>query len=361
MNRAELRIPLATISILLLLSASGFAFHDGGVAHCSGCHITHNSEDGIPQVVGSADGGPMLLLFESEVDLCLSCHASQAGAVMAVDPTNPPPEKGAGNFGFLLEDNINDGPDGAINPIPGSRAGHNVISPTWGITADPNNLSAPGGSYSSANLTCTSCHDPHGNTNYRMLWSSGQTNSSGFTFTQSAPEAIGLDLNGQESRTSHTAYRSGWSGWCSNCHGLFHNRPGDPFDHPSSRGVGANAASTYNQYDGPTSPTGGDPTLAYIPQVPFEDPLMATNSTTGPSASDRFNCMTCHRAHATSAPAALRWDPNVQFLSEDGVISGSYPQPDPYNDPTQRALCVKCHYPEASSHGFAEPCLNCHR
>jgi hypothetical protein len=54
-------------------------------------------------------------------------------------------------------------------------------------------------------------------------------------------------------------------------------------------------------------------------------------------------CLSCHRAHATSAPGAGRWDFNVSLLAEDGVESGSYPIPDPYMSASQGTLCTKCH------------------
>ena len=52
--------------------------------------------------------------------------------------------------------------------------------------------------------------------------------------------------------------------------------------------------------------------------------------------------MSCHRAHATSAPDAGRWDFNVTGLAEDGQESGSFALPNPY-DGNQRSLCNKCH------------------
>ena len=52
--------------------------------------------------------------------------------------------------------------------------------------------------------------------------------------------------------------------------------------------------------------------------------------------------MSCHRAHATSAPNAGRWDFNVLGMAADGVNSGSYKIPNPY-DGGQRSLCNKCH------------------
>ena len=46
-----------------------------------------------------------------------------------------------------------------------------------------------------------------------------------------------------------------------------------------------------------------EPTYIVL-QVPFEDPSASVSSTAGPTAASRITCLSCHRAHATSAPAA---------------------------------------------------------
>ena len=46
-------------------------------------------------------------------------QAGALGEVLGTNPLAPPPERGAGNFVFLFETNINDAPDGATNVIPG--------------------------------------------------------------------------------------------------------------------------------------------------------------------------------------------------------------------------------------------------
>ena len=76
---------------------------------------------------------------------------------------------------------------------------------------------------------------------------------------------------------------------------------------------------------------------------------MTISSTQGPTAASQVMCLTCHRAHATSAMDAGRWDFNVTFLHEDGVESGSYALPDPYADVDQRSLCNKCHIKDGRS------------
>ena len=352
---------VALFTSLVPLRASGF--HDGGVASCSGCHVMHVTEDGLPVDPASPFGNDMDLIYGSVAEVCLSCHAQSNGAVFSSDPLAPSPELGAGNFTFLQEDNINDAIGGMELAVSGVHAGHSIVAPSEGVSSDPVNIVSPGGSYPSNELTCTSCHDPHGTDSFRMLRGQGSTDATGFVFLTSAPTAEGIELYfSQESRTYHTAYQSGWSDWCGNCHGNnFHATDGTTsFDHPSNVILEAEYANNYNAYDGPAAITTGDYTTAYLPDVPLEDPSYTRSSTVGANAGSRISCMTCHRAHATSAIASGRWDSTVRFLSYDGMESGSYPIPDPYASSNQRPLCVKCHVAQVSQHGSGRGCTDCH-
>ncbi len=347
---------------VLLVAFPSYAFHDGGVASCKGCHIMHESEDGMIPATGPAGGWLLRKNYSSEV--CLGCHAESQGEVLGVDPLVPPPEYGGGKFIFLVEDNLNDATDGALNPIPGHAGGHNVVAPGYGLYADPVRTSAPGGSFPSSALSCTSCHDPHGNANYRMLLGPGQQSSIGFVFTRGAPLAEGISLVGApEGPGNHTAYQGGWSDWCGNCHGNYHQQgANNPFDHPSRRGLSSTVRDNYNTYDGTDNPTGGLFSTAYLPEVPLESASATTDQLDGAGAASRLSCMSCHRAHATSAPNALRWDPNVTYLADDGVQSGSYVIPNPYPSASQRSLCEKCHWTEVQDEhdDLSQPCLSCH-
>jgi cytochrome c5 len=132
------------------------------------------------------------------------------------------------------------------------------------------------------------------------------------------------------------------SAWCANCHGDYHAN-GTQLVHPSGVALGS-IATTYNAYNGTANPSGGNAATAYIPDVAFEDPAMTTSSTAGPTATSQVSCISCHRAHASSAPNIGRWDFNWTEYSEEGVESGSYAIPNPYApDNTQRSLCNKCH------------------
>jgi hypothetical protein len=281
--------------------------------------------------------------------------------VFGADPLTPKPQKGAGDYVFLLEDNLNDGHAGGANPIAGHQAGHNVLSDTKGIGVDPANPTSPGGSFPADQLACSSCHDPHGTTSFRLLYGANRLvkGEGGFSyaFTAPAPVALGIDLSGPpESNTNHTAYRTGVSAWCGNCHGDFHGGAARvALLHPSDDPLRAAAAGAYNAYRGTTNciqfpgtapgPCGNGTALtSYLALVPIQDANTwnTTTSTRGGTATSRVMCLTCHRAHASSAPNAGRWDFDVTFLADDGAESGSHALPNPY-DANQRSLCNKCH------------------
>lgn len=332
---------LCIVAWLAVLSGGpALAFHDGGVARCDGCHVMHDGN-----VASGPAGEDVLLLSESPSDGCLRCHASNSGGVLGSDPLVPPAEKGGGNLVFLMEDNLNDAPDGATNPIIGDAAGHNVVAPGRGLYADPRYELAPGGTFPAQELSCTSCHDPHGNAGFRLLYGAGEVQGGLAHFSAPAPDAVGIGLGERESDANHTAYRTGMSQWCANCHGLYHDGDLATFQHPVDRPLGPEIAARYNDYAGDDLQRGGISGSSYRASVPFETGSAATGprSTRGPSSTSKVMCLTCHRAHASSAPAAGRWDFNVALLSDDGVVSRSYAIPDRYTSPAQGTLCAKCH------------------
>jgi hypothetical protein len=312
----------------------------------------HNSQDNAPVDADHPAGNPYLLVDESASDVCLNCHATSRGAVFSVDVLNPAPEKGAGNFIFLLEDNLNDGHGGATpaNWIPGEAGGHNIVAPGRGLVADMTNNQAPGGSFNSAWLGCTSCHDPHGTAAARLLHNAGPIQDGLFNFADDAPVMAVNSYNTAETPTAHTAYHSGMSEWCGNCHGDFHNTSYPTvLKHPTGVALGVAIASAYNAYNGTSDIAGGTQALAYLPQVPFEDAddvTYTTSSTVGPTAASKVMCLTCHRAHGSSAQDIGRWDFTITGMAEDGHESGSYAIPNPY-DAYQRSLCNKCHVKDA--------------
>lgn len=339
-------IAAACVSVLAI-GGTVAAFHDGGVGNCKGCHVSHDGQVPVP--------GDALLKGANSTDTCLLCHQTANGNTWGRQPLDPGPQFGGGSFVFLLEDNLNDGPDGDLgeNWIGGDHAGHNVISPGQGIGPDLENPTAPGGTYPSSSLTCTSCHDPHGrNGHYRLLYGGNYDDSRSdgyvFHFGVPAPTAEGISLFGAgESSGQHVAYRSGWADWCGACHGRYHDQGVTiGFEHPVDRGLGAEERQQYDVYDGTGFWNTGSPATSYIPEVTYEDGSV-TSTYGGPvPAGARITCMTCHRAHASSAPYAGRWDFNIETWASEGAVSGSYPLPNPYAGtagPSQGQLCEKCH------------------
>lgn len=328
---------------LIFLALPLLAFHEGGSGNCDGCHIMHDSQDGMPQSAQAplTDG---LLKAETASDLCLSCHAHGNGSVLGQGPLNPYPERGGGNFVFLLEENLNDS-ESVPGIVPGEAGGHNVNAPGHGLWTDSRWSLSPGGSFPASLLECTSCHDPHGNSSFRLLYGAGEIQAGLATFRHPAPKAGGMNLLAVETDLNHTAYRSGISDWCGNCHGPYHDDGWGEgnFEHPSDLALGSSISLRYNLYNGDSDPSGGDAATAYLAQVPFQDAGAGVSSSGGPAGSSRVMCLTCHRAHASSSPAAGRWDFAVSTLGEDGVLSGSYALRNPYNDSSQGSLCRKCH------------------
>ena len=358
------RLTILFLALAFAFAGNALAFHDGGVANCSGCHTMHNSQGGEAMNFDAAGSGPGtavgtgyddLLLFANATDVCLNCHDGGGSYHIWSDSTSAPnattANRGGGDFVFLEETNLNDGHGGANNPILGHASGHNVVSAMKGISADPVLSVSPGGSFPASDLACSSCHDPHGTSSFRILNQAGQT--VGIESFNTTLEADGIRLFGPgESNTSHNAYKSGYSEWCSTCHGDFHAGSAN-LVHPSGESLGSDIAGAYNRYNGTTDcianpPANGEScgsgisATAYLAVVPFEDPGATTGSTAGPSAESKVACMSCHRAHASSSPDAGRWDFNITGLAEDGHESGSYVIPQPYDD-GQRSLCNKCH------------------
>jgi hypothetical protein len=331
--------------ILLAWCSPGLGFHDGGAASCSSCHVMHASEDGMVVFEGSDP----LLRGATATDVCLMCHGGQHG-VFGNNPLNPPRERGAGNFVFLLEENLNDGADGLTHPIGGEAAGHSIMSMDYGVGADPRWVYGPGGNFPSDQLGCTSCHDPHGNDSFRMLNGVGPVQNGLFEFMYPAPLGEGLDVTdplATEADDRHTAYQRGFSQWCANCHGFYHEETGTgTFSHASDAVLEPHHNRTYNLYNGTSDPYGNFALTSYLAAVPVESGKALPRSTEGSRSGSRVMCLTCHRAHASSAPAAGRWDFNVERLEEDGLVSGSHPIPSPFpSDQNQGQLCAKCHNP----------------
>jgi hypothetical protein len=352
-------IVMAAALITFGLSGMANAFHDDGVAYCDGCHTMHDSQDGA-QITDSGVG-PFLLKGADPSSVCLNCHA--AYGQFTADGSG----YGSGGDFYWLTREWSWTAHGHDYVSTGDSHGHNVIAADFpGLeTGDLVLTTAPGGTYMSAYLGCNSCHDPHGSQgNERLLYGAesetAATYPGDYAFGNPAPIIAVTSRRTNSSPVTdsyHTAFGSGMSAWCANCHTDMLNT-GDKSDkHPAGRTLGGTIAGNYGAYVS-TDDLTGDPLNCYWEIVPFEtgatDPAtLDTGSTAGPTASGKVMCATCHRSHASAFPDIGRWYYHATFIVED-----SHPQTgdtgasadDVANayygrtfTPEQRSLCNRCH------------------
>ena len=344
---------------LVLTGTQAWAFHDGGVADCAGCHTMHNSQDGL-QVANVPEGNAHLLIDGNSSDVCLRCHASY-GQFDNGEGYGP-----GGDF-YWLTKTYTWSAHGNASSSPGDSHGHNVISPANLLVQDATLDEAPGGDFMSERLTCTSCHDPHGNSSFRILYGTAVGpiyDGIRYDFTEPAPLAAGNTRKtnsgdgGEETNANHTVYKSGMSEWCSNCHTDFHSDNTTNFVHATGDNLGSTIAGIYNAYVSSDSLSGGSSADAYNGLVPFEDvdvdldTVDTSDYTTGPNGNDQVMCLTCHRSHASPFQDIGRWDFTETFMAEshpatgDGGLGANDLTHKWYEyvlSTNQRSLCNKCH------------------
>jgi hypothetical protein len=345
----------AAALFVLGLGTAAVAFHDDGVARCAGCHTMHNSQDGVDI---TDTPGSHLLKMSDPSSTCLDCHAGYG------QMTNDGSGYGSGGDFYWLTKTYSWTAHGHLSESTGDSHGHNIIALDYNLPLPDSELStAPGGSFDSSELACSSCHDPHGTGDGALLlWGSEKSN-----FSADAPILKGLSRrtvigsSGAVADDNHVAYGSGMSAWCANCHGDFES--GDEM-HPVNQQLGSTMATHYNDYVSTSDPNGGDQLTSYWEIVPFEtgDPLglLDNSSTAGPTSSDKVMCLSCHRAHATAFPDSGKWDFSATLITEDSHpqitdtgASGDdvankyygrvFDDGDGSESQVQRSLCNKCH------------------
>ncbi len=342
---------MAAVLITFGLSGIADALHSSGVAHCDACHTMHNSQDGI--VVTGTPGG-YLMIGSDPSSTCLSCHAAY-GQLTADGSAY----RSGGDF-YWLTKTFTWTSHGHAYESSGDSHGHNIIAADEGLTQDGTLATAPGGDYMSAHLGCNSCHDPHGKQGHTVLLygieDTAENYPGGYGFTNDSPVIKEAGRKTTVSDAKHSAYGSGMSEWCANCHGDFYDASNKHVA-GDSEDLGSTIAGNYNAYVATGDITGVQAT-AYWEIVPFEtgdtDPaLLDTESTTGPTSSSNVMCLTCHRSHATAFPDIGRWDFGATRMASDSHPKSSdtgVTGDDVVNSyygrtfiADQRSLCNKCH------------------
>ncbi|MDW7710822.1 MAG: hypothetical protein SCH98_10130 [Deferrisomatales bacterium] len=377
MSGFQLRRLAMALALFLAFSGSPTrAFHDGGVGACKECHRMNRLDpEGTVTTLEPGGTRTAILLGSDPSSTCLRCHARSGSAsnVLSADGSSFTP---GGDF-YWLTRSYSWTVMGREHQSPGRNRGHNVVAAEFGLGEDGVLAEAPGGSYPAASLSCTSCHDPHAVTTgaegrpaelgqeeapaagFRLLGGVGYARSGSEPFREAAPVARASSPDWRETDSNHTAYGSGMSEWCANCHPLM--LAGGMHSTGRFATLDSEMAARYNRYV-KTGDHSGDRSSAYLALVPFEAGTSDTaaldpSSTAGPEGGrSNVMCLTCHRAHASAFEDIGRWDFSATFLAAShpaegdvgvrpGEARASYYGRDVAAEfgPDQRSLCNKCH------------------
>ncbi len=178
MKAIRLIFIMAAVALVTMgLGSAAYAFHDGGVAYCEGCHTMHNSFGGQPMGQGAQFTGNIYYLQGTDQSsTCLNCHATTnvfTGLPNATTSfhiaTYPTPAAGlapstytpGGDFSWVQITTPYTVRGKALTNY-GTRHGHNIVARDYEYSASTTFTLSPGGSYPSSTFYCSSCHDPHG-------------------------------------------------------------------------------------------------------------------------------------------------------------------------------------------------------
>ncbi|MDA8089790.1 MAG: hypothetical protein M0Z61_06170 [Nitrospiraceae bacterium] len=394
MRRKTVPIFLTLWAVFVQLAFAGF--HNGGVGECNGCHTVHRAPS--IQAGTATQSGPYLLRGTDQGSTCLNCHSANQNLPSyqyistpeSLMPPGIPPGQmtPGGDFGWLKKNYTWTSGQSVLTDY-GYMHGHDIVAADYRYAASPVHVTAPGGTYPAASLTCISCHDPHGEyrrtvngtivssglqnacgsgsyesspdptTNcpvgdYRLLGGAGYSPVSipGFPFTSDPPSAVApSNYNRPESVTqTRVAYGQGMSEWCANCHPAFLNsqpNTSGAYRHPAGNGAKLGfLANNYNAYVKTGDITGTRQT-AYLSLVPFEEGTSDYNILKKHARSDdsylvgadensNVMCLTCHRAHASGWDYMLRFDSSFQtFITADPAGQTAWPGTDIVGDNSQ--------------------------
>ncbi len=322
--------PLFMVAIILglMVAMTGVVFADGGphggytatTDACAGCHRAHTAP------------GPKLLLEDSTYNLCITCHGSTgAGANTNVDDgfylssRDDAPNGADGNVGAAnTPDNAPLLGGGFLNyngnPVTSVHDADGTIAATWGngvnrgVTAD----------LAEGNLSCASCHDPHGSPNYRIL---KETINGNAVSVAQVDEGAAKDYDTEQ-------WGAGMSSVCAACHSSYHVTTGGSGSDPA---VAANGGYAHT-IDMNFSYGGANVNPETIGFDGYTLPLAETDTNFG-----RVVCSTCHMSHGTSATMA-----GFAAGDFDPFGAGVAPGPIPSGDSAllrldNRGVCEVCH------------------
>ncbi len=281
---------------------------------CAGCHRTHTA------------ASSRLLLAAGEA-LCYTCHGSTGlgadtnvydGLYLARDSQTETPEEGVPNRGLRGGGFFSAWMDGDQD---GAFSGQAVTSAHDGdhLTAWGNGPFGSGPGAANFSLTCISCHDPHGNGNYRSLkpTPSGSGAPLPVAVADEAPKTYTIaSASGNYLGENYGDRAAALSQWCSQCHTRYYAASGS--GHTSS----------------------GDPIFTYR------------------HVTDSVPCVRCHVAHGTAAVMVEPAGVSVRF--PDGAAAPSDAARSSLLRLDDRRVCFGCHVNSVDGLVNSGSCITCH-
>jgi predicted CXXCH cytochrome family protein len=289
-------VTLLALALAVVTPLRAGDYHNQDHSNCSDCHSAHasahqnlstgaaintpNPAPGIeinpwyplPNGGGGAyaPGRPDLV---KAANVCLSCHSGGAPAMGAPPVVGPISyDAAAGTFDDADPDSSGNAHDlqGLAAEPPGAPLGATALS-----------------------LTCSSCHDAHGNDNYRNLrlrpasWT-GAPLTVAVRQTVSGP---GLDAS-DVYVAQNLVDKSGISAWCNACHGATPDAPCPGSQHhPVEKTIGADPSKSN--------------LIHWASLIPDRVRAGSPADDTLGNADDRVICVSCHKAHGSAEANAL--------------------------------------------------------
>lgn len=333
------------ILLLLVTPLLAGTYHNSPLV-CSDCHVMHASYAGTLYNAGA--GYDNLLKATNTATLCLNCHASN-GTDAAANPTAP---YVAGNAGGVVGTSAGSsatdtlaggwfGPNAVFTNVSGGADntdanGHDVEVTALVGDHPPGDDATDGWRRSTARrLTCTSCHDQHGNSTYRNLDSDpNDSNAEIVACTPTATVAGAANYRGDSDVWKNTygtaRYDQDFASFCQDCHERFgpvntyggatgQTLPG-PYD---NEGLVDNASGGLNTHHPIDMDLGGTIGPQYTTLAGGDTiPLLRTSGAATPSGNSVF-CLSCHRAHGSGRESGLRWQQDPNDAPGDTVAGGT--------------------------------------
>ncbi|MDF1542766.1 MAG: cytochrome c3 family protein [Anaerosomatales bacterium] len=398
MKRLSILVVLATMFLLAFsgVAYANFAIHGGyslDTDACAGCHRAHTSFSELrwasqydPAITSSA-----LLVSSADTmtEFCNTCHGPDApgastNVVEGVFDSGPSADVsttvGASSLGTPTVDptlyQTNSTFDAVLNGGGFSTVGaastqsmHSMdaTGTMWGFGASVDAAEYP-------NLTCTSCHDVHGSSNYRLLKDSLPGGAVGGYLPDGTPQPFVISaeqgypaggwLKHEDGAAQMNLYRPNYtapeyayqppavpgefrsmSGWCAGCHQQYIVRE-SAYNYGTFEGLSASMGSV-NRHRHPVNVTlaagvGPDRNLVeevrLQPGISVEEsqtqggfgatyalPLEARPASPLPRGTwgeqDYIGCLTCHRAHGSDAVMTGWAEATIELIQPAGSVS----------------------------------------